>query len=270
MAKQLEKLQDILQRAKTPTTKSDRFLGSLEALAETIDTRASMEELIDAISLVVKFAGDTRKLSAQEIKNIQPALKKILKDGEDDRKKFKKEVLDLISQVKKEFKDEIKKESKLIVPVKGVHYNDGKDADPTIVKDMVLGELPEQVYLDGDETIEVINDAKEKKIKKERVEGLDIIEKMARTKSGSSGGGLTGRDIIQSYDLSPHLDGVTKTFNIPGNWRVLSVDGSSFPYRFRRFIDYTYTPQTITFTDEITAASSLAAGQTIELIYVIA
>lgn len=269
MATQLQKLQDVLNRAKNPTTKSERFLGSLEALAETIDTRASMEELVDAISLVVKFAGETRQLSAKEIKSIQPEIRKILSEGEKDRKKFKKEVLDLISQVKKEFNDTIKNESKLIVPVKGVDYFDGKDSDPSVVKDMVLSELPEQVFLDGDETIEVINDAKEEKIKKERIEGLDLIEKMARTKAGKGSGGITGRDIIQSYDLSPELDGVTKTFNIPGNWRVISVDGSSFPYKFRKFVDYTYTPQTITFTDEITASSSLAAGQTVEIIYVI-
>lgn len=96
----------------------------------------------------------------------------------------------------------------------------------------------------------------------------ELLKKLRVGRGGGGGGGVSGRELVKSYDLSPLLDGVTKTFALPGNWTVLSVSGTSFPYTFRRLVDYTFTPQAITFTGEITAASSLATGQTIEVLYV--
>ena len=96
------------------------------------------------------------------------------------------------------------------------------------------------------------------------IEGLrDELNK--RGKSTVSGGGIVGRDLFKDYDLSPYLDGVTKTFNIPAVWNIISVHTSSFPNALRKNIDFTYTPQSITFTDEIDAATTLAAGQTVVL-----
>lgn len=96
------------------------------------------------------------------------------------------------------------------------------------------------------------------------IKGLDAyIKKNTQT----SGGGATiaGRDVFKDYDLSSQLDGNTKTFNIPAVWNIISVDTSSFPHALRKGIDYTWTPQSITFTDEIDAATTLAAGQTVIL-----
>lgn len=90
------------------------------------------------------------------------------------------------------------------------------------------------------------------------------IEKLRKMKgSVITGGGIVGRDIVKNYDLSPYLDGVTKTFNIPAVWSIISVACSSFPNILRPTIDYTYTPQTITFTSEIDETTTLAAGQTV-------
>ncbi len=99
---------------------------------------------------------------------------------------------------------------------------------------------------------------------------IDAIEGLReelnkRGKSTATGGGIVGRDIFKDYDLSPYLDGVTKTFNIPAVWNIISVHTSSFPNALRKTVDFTYTPQTITFTDQIDAATTLAAGQTVIL-----
>ena len=78
------------------------------------------------------------------------------------------------------------------------------------------------------------------------------------------GGGST----VKEYDLSSLLDGVTKTFTIPQNQRVRFVHSGSFPFSaFQPTVDYTYNSNSITFTDAIDAATTLAAGQVILIDY---
>lgn len=92
------------------------------------------------------------------------------------------------------------------------------------------------------------------------------LKRLENRPTGGGGGGVaSSRNLFQDYDLSSQLDGVTKTFNIPAVWNIISVDTSSFPHALRKNVDYTYTPQTITFTSEIDAATTLAAGQTVIL-----
>lgn len=99
---------------------------------------------------------------------------------------------------------------------------------------------------------------------------IDAIEGLReelnkRGKSTATGGGIVGRDIFKDYDLSPYLDGVTKTFNIPAVWNIISVDTSSFPHALRKGVDYQWDSQSITFTDQIDAGTTLSAGQTVIL-----
>lgn len=77
---------------------------------------------------------------------------------------------------------------------------------------------------------------------------------------------FSGSTILE-YDLSSSLDGVTKTFTLPANARVLFVVGGSDPGYFRRTVDYTTTASSITFTDQIDAPTMLAAGQSIGVLY---
>lgn len=99
------------------------------------------------------------------------------------------------------------------------------------------------------------------------IEGLrKELNELKKAKSANmNGGGIVGRDIVKNYDLSSHLNGVTKTFNIPGVWSIISVACSSFPNVLRPVIDYTNTDSTITFTSEIDAGTTLATGQTVVL-----
>lgn len=94
---------------------------------------------------------------------------------------------------------------------------------------------------------------------------LDEIKKMRSTPIKGGGVRTVGRDIIQNYDLSPYLNGVTKTFEIPTTWSIVSVATSSFPNVLRPTIDYTNDSNHITFTSEIDESTTLATGQTVVL-----
>lgn len=143
-------------------------------------------------------------------------------------------------------------------PKKGIDYNDGidgADVDPHEVAKIVLASLSDRGMTE--ENMEKV----EKLMKK-----LDDHEKnmLARQSVMPMIGSPSGRSIFKEVDLSASLDGVTKTFNIGAFYRILTVDLSSFPHALRKTTDYTYDGNagTITFTDEIDAATSLATGQT--------
>ena len=58
-----------------------------------------------------------------------------------------------------------------------------------------------------------------------------------------------------------------KEFSLPAFWRVISVEGSSFPFSYRPTTDYTVSGSKITFTSEIDETVSLATGQTLIVLY---
>ena len=90
------------------------------------------------------------------------------------------------------------------------------------------------------------------------------IEELKKRKNVTNivNGGIVGKDVIKDIDLSTQLDGATKTFQTQAVYNVVSVSLSSYPYgSLRKGIDYTWTPTSITFTDEIDAATQLAVGQ---------
>lgn len=120
----------------------------------------------------------------------------------------------------------------------------------------------------GEEIIDKVNDDKsEKVIRKEKVEGLSDIEDMARSARAGVSSFSNSGSFVYDYELDSLLDGVTKTFTLPANAKVIMVLGTSFPFRFSKNTDYTYTASTITFTSQITAASTLAAGQGVTILY---
>lgn len=131
-------------------------------------------------------------------------------------------------------------------------------------------EIKPEFIRDQLETIEV----EEKKLSIEAIgylkERLDKIEKKISSNSFVAGNtafvGGGGRQ-VRSYDLSSQLDGVTKTFNLPAMYRIISVHSSSTPFTFRQTTDYTWTTTSITFTSEVDADTTLNTGQSITIIY---
>lgn len=104
-----------------------------------------------------------------------------------------------------------------------------------------------------------------KDLRKELDELKQMKSKTVFVGGGSSGGGR----ISMVYDLSPYLDGLTKTFALPAFWRVTGVTAGSAPIALRPTIDYTTDAgaMTITFTSEIEASTTLATGQTVLVNY---
>jgi hypothetical protein len=134
------------------------------------------------------------------------------------------------------------------VATDGKDGKDGRDGSPDTGKDIV----------DKINALEIEPDLQ---IGAEHIKGLDERIRNIAPKQGPIGG-IFGRDIVQDIDISSQLDGVTKTFNIPAVWRIITVDLSSFPYgSLRKNTDYTWTPTSITFTDQIDAATQLSLGQ---------
>lgn len=214
----------------------------------TDETKATVDALLTQIrqeqAALQKTVDDTVTLNRSEIESLVQA--KV------------KEIAGNMQQVM----DEVK----MIMP------QDGKDANPADVVPLVLEQIkiPEikDVVLDnGEQIVEKINalptNQDEYKIDASHIKGLT---------KGSDGKtvftAIRGPE-TKIYDLSSQLDGVTKTFALPAFRLVFDIRSSSFPYAFRPTVDYTTdaTTMQITFTDQIDAASTLAAGQTLYVLY---
>ncbi len=138
-------------------------------------------------------------------------------------------------------------------------------------------ELPEQrdIVMDGPDEIrnklELLQGDERLDIK--YIKGIDeydkrlyAIENRPNVGGWSSGG---GGKIAKYYDLSPLLNGVTKTFSLPAFWRVINIQSSSSPNPMRENTDFTVdgTLFQVTFLAGVDASTVLAAGQTILALY---
>lgn len=177
-------------------------------------------------------------------------------------------------------------EEKMLVFEKRIKsIKDGQDADEgKIIKQVsesLVSKIPsiDEIEKDLPRLGEAIRDGLEllkgdERLDKSAVKGIEEIEKaieeLKRRKTtiiGGGGGSQGGGRIVKAYDLSPYLNGSTKTFNLPSMWRVISVHSSSFPMAFRENVDFTWTPTSITFTSEVSESSTLASGQTVTITY---
>lgn len=124
----------------------------------------------------------------------------------------------------------------------------------------------------GNQIVDKINgiDKKGPKIKTEHIEGFETVDSRLKTSEANMNSFFLkfAGDTVRLYDLSGDLDSITKTFTIPTNSSVIMVTGSSSPWFFRPTVDYTRTSNSITFTSEIDAATTLASGQSIGIIYI--
>jgi len=142
-------------------------------------------------------------------------------------------------------------------PVKGVDYFDGADGGsdtPEVIKQK-LESLEDEDKL----SIKAIKDLQEE---------LDKIKKMKGTVQ-YVGGGSVGKHNVVAHDLSASLaGGVTRVFQMPAFWKVISVSLSSFPNILRPTVDFTSdaSASTLTILSEIPDAS-LSAGQTMIVLY---
>lgn len=154
-------------------------------------------------------------------------------------------------------------------PVKGVDYFDGKT--PVKGVDYNDGEPGIDGAIDtGAEIVVKINEkANEKKIKKEKVEGLAEIEEIARiARSTVSSLGLRmAGDSVFLLDLSAQTNGSSKTFDISStNFRTpLLVLMSDAPYILMNGNGFSATQALLT----LSVANAPSQGSQLGLLYVI-
>lgn len=156
-----------------------------------------------------------------------------------------------------------------VVGPPGKDGENGKDADETAIVAKLEDDLPRfgSQFRDGLELLEG-----EERLKIEAVLGLSdelasLRRELQKKANLGAGGAVMGRELVRAYDLSSSLDGTTTTFQTPGMWRVISIHLSSFPNALRENVDFTWTPTSVAFTNQITPATSLAAGQTCVIVY---
>lgn len=259
----------------------------LEGILKTLDLGVSKEELKNILERMAAVVLKIEKRNAEVITDLQTQHAKLLKDAKEDlstsEKELKKKVdylfvqerLDALSTEHKERMDAVKamltRLERRIEEIKdgdpgapGDKGDPGDDGSPDTPEE-IRNKL-ESISKNEDKlSIDAIRDLREE-LKK-------IYKLLSSNKGGTvyvgGSGGATGGKIVKSYDLSASLDGVTKTFALPAFWRVISVHLSSFPGILRPTTDYTTdgTNMTITFTSEISAASSLASGQSLLIVY---
>lgn len=231
-------------------------LNTLEKIAQIFDTKSSIDEFVKAFGVVVD------------------SLSTLKADSEEERAQLKAEFLAAVARLDT-------RTGQLKDGVDGKRGKDGKNGkdghDGVDGKDGLSGkdgkngkdgstDTAEEVRaklssLEGDARLDV-----------SAIKGIEKIEKRLGSVEKRPVGGwsaASGGKIVKVHDLSGSLDGITKTFSLPAFWRVISINLSSFPSVLRPTVDYTSdaAAMQITFTSQIDAPTSLAAGQTCIIIY---
>lgn len=192
-------------------------------------------------------------------------------DGKDGWEPTKEELIAVIKPLIPRVKDgRTPSEAELRAIIKPLIPKPAKDGRTPIAG--VDFPLPKDGSPDTPEDIAVKINTLDEKIEPTAIRGWkNLMRKIndGKKKIFVRGGGSGGGSAVMVVDLSASLDGVTNTFTIPSNSRILSVHFSSFPFSASRpTVDYTSTATSITFTSEIDAATTLAAGQSCLVEYV--
>lgn len=236
----------------------------------------SFENIVDIILKIEEKLQKESSTAIDSLKELQEELSIKLKgNNKTDFSDLKRQIDIAISDVKKALKDQADGMNFMRDKVRDL--KDGEDADSKeIVKEVLnLIKLPEQkeVILDGGEEIVNKLETLEGNVRLDvsAIKGLqELLDKSLKGLKGTFGtGGGNVREIWKEFDLSDQLDGSTKTFLLPAFYKIISVSASSSPGALRPTIDYTFdsSDMSITFTDQIGAASTLATGQTLLIVY---
>lgn len=258
----LDKINQLRDEFKDEIKKISNKTVVLESeIKKELPEDARIERLASKIALKLSIIekGEPGETPSDEklISLISPLIPKPIK-GENGKTPTPKEILKIIKPLIPKVVDGItpsdEKLISLIAPLLP-KIPEFKEKTPEEIRDTLISIQEEEEKL----PIEAIGF-----LRKELDELLKFIQRKVVPMGGGSPDGVGA---VKAYDISSSLNGVLKTFNIPANWRVISVHLSSFPNALRETTDYTYTPTTITFTNQIDAASSLATGQTAIIVY---
>jgi len=235
--------------------RDEKIDNKIEKINDKLDRQPNDEAERIAMKLAIKIAdvqkGDKGDSPTDEelLALIKPLIPKPIK-GKDGKTPTAEEILEIIRPLIPEVKD-------------------GATPTEEELKNLIKKVIPEEET--PEETRDKLQTLKEgERLHIKYIDGVKDTLKLLKedfSKIFVGQGGNIGNK-IKIYDLSDSLDGSTKTFNIPANTTIVTIQSSSFPNAFRPTTDYTNTMTTITFTNEIEAGTVLAAGQTLIIVYV--
>lgn len=265
--KNLKKLSNMMKVMEGDAVQREELLKTLEIVFNSIDV------LKDQIRADIDGKHENMHMKLERMSTL---IKDVEKKANNNTDKVKDSLIKDIKEAIVSLKEEIDSLRSEIPQIPDTSHLDGKIAQ---VKTLIpsIEELENKLPMLGVQ----IRDGLElllgdERLDKSAIKGIEDIEndvadlkknKGNKTIYAGIGGSSSGGRNVQAYDLSSQLNGVLKTFTIPAFWRVISVHATSFPFVLRPTVDYTTSGSTITFTSEITADTTLAAGQTIIIIY---
>lgn len=268
-----EKLNKLLEFLNEPTSKefTAAFGRVLTLFKEQF--RKMKEDISAAKEQAINEIDNKISKEKQELNRLQQEFSQVIsqakRESDSTFSGIKRNVFETVSRlfarskIDKKFKQKMKEIDDRLLQIRdGI---DGKDAD----EERIISEATRMAL----ETLNAQKDTRGLKKLKKQIRGiLKQLKELKKERqkviyTGGSSPKFGGH--VQYYDLSASLDGSTRTFALPAFARVLSVQSSSFPNAFRPSTDYTTdaSAMTITFTSEIDAATTLAAGQTIIILY---
>lgn len=252
---------------------------------QAIEDAVTRQDLAKAIEAMLEFEKNLGKRTEAELtaikKAVDSAIERIQTLAQKESETSKQEIMDYCDNMMNEMR--LTHESmmaecdqKMSEVKDGEDGEDGMDADEQKVIEAVLAQIPPVKELEP-ETPESVRDklesieVEENKLAISAIRNLEEELKKLRKQiseiSSRPVGGIASRDIVKNYDISSQLNGVTKTFQTPAMFRVITVMLSSTPSALRENVDYTWSDTSLTFTSEIEASTSLASGQSAIILY---
>lgn len=294
MTDKIQKLQKLMELANNSLS-VEEFLANFKIVVDYVKKiEVNLDKKVDdkcenaqnELEKVIKQLKETDQ-------EYQSTLKRIEEDNQSTLSNLKKWALERVgdlfikSNISQEIKKKLDEVDRLMEPL--VSYKPPSTQElvnevTKIIESSIIKELPKVPSIEDIENdlpklgtkirdaLELLRD--EERLDVSAIKGLeDLIKKVEKLSEAKQttrfvgGGGGVGKHNTFYYDLSPYLDGVTKTFSIPSSWKVLAVhSGGSTPSTFRPTVDFTWTPTSVTFTSEIEASTTLSAGQTIMVV----
>lgn len=294
MPDKLQKLQELMKLANNSLS-VEEFLANFKIVIEYVKKiEKNLDKKVDdkcenaqnELEKVIKQLKETDQ-------EYQSTLKRIEDDNQSTLSNLKKWALERVgdlfvkSNISQEIKKKLNEVDKLMEPLmdyKLPSTTELVDEVTQIIEKSIAQQLPKVPSIEDIENdlpklgakirdaLELLQD--DERLDVSAIKGLEDlikkVEKLSEAKQSTrfvGGGGGVGKHNTFYYDLSPYLDGTTKTFSLPAAWKVIGVhSGGSTPATFRPTIDFTWSPTSITFTSEIEASTTLAAGQTIMVV----
>lgn len=241
----------------------------IDLIKDLADDHIGKSDFTEAFAKVVETVKELRAQNEAEFAAIQETVdllgKKLSEDNTNDLTSFKGEASSIIQAAIDAANASVADKLTLL----DQRISEIKDGEPG-----PRGEQGPQGPAGSPDTSEDIRNKLEllegdERLKASAISGLEDLIKQTVPQSSNGTNFVVSRGAVKMYDLSALLDGSTKTFALPAFWRVISVHSSSFPHIMRPTTDYTTdgAAMTLTFTAEIDAATVLAEGQSIIVIY---